>query len=143
VTEATTLLAALFIPPHFMQVHYVASCYPGVARGLRAGANCQHFAYELLRHFGLILPDFRSSELWGDTTHTEKVLEFKPLDLLLWNKTQEAQGAHVGVYLGSNQVIHLSKTVGTTSIWTFEDFQKLERYRYFIGAKRVKTSQLA
>ncbi len=103
-----------------------------------AGANCQHFAYELLRHFGLTLPDFRSSELWKDTTYTKEVLEFKPLDLLLWNKTQEAWGAHVGVYLGDNKIIHLSKTVGATSIWSLEESQKHERCTHFIGAKRVK-----
>ena len=132
----------LEVPPHFMQVRYNTACYPGAREGLEHGANCQLFAYELLRHFGLTLPNFRSSELWEDTTYTEKVVEFKPLDLLLWNKTQVAWGAHIGVYLGDNQVIHLSKAVGTAALWTLADFQKHERYTYFIGAKRVKPATM-
>jgi murein DD-endopeptidase / murein LD-carboxypeptidase len=126
-------------PPHFRHVRYNAACYPGVAQGLGAGANCQHFAYELLRHFGLTVPHFRSSELWEDTNHTKKVIALEPLDLLLWNKTQEARGAHVGVYLGDDQIIHLSKAIGTASIWTLKEFQQHEQYTYFIGAKRVKS----
>jgi N-dimethylarginine dimethylaminohydrolase len=80
----------LEVPPHFFQVRYVSSNYPGTAKGLNKGANCQHFAYELLRHFGVTVPDFRSSELWADTVYTERVLEFELLDLLLWNKTPDA-----------------------------------------------------
>jgi cell wall-associated NlpC family hydrolase len=121
-----------------MRVRYNASFYPGVQKGLEHGANCQHFAYELLRHFGLILPDFRSSELWEDCVYTNPAKELKPLDLLLWNKTPEAWGTHVGVYLGDGQVIHLSKAVGIVSIWMLEEFQKHEQYAFFIGAKRVK-----
>lgn len=120
-----------------MQVRYNASCCPGVARGLEHGANCQHFAYELLRHFGSVIPNFRSSELWEDTVHTEKVFNFKPLDLLLWNKTPQAWGAHVGVYLDDNQVIHLSKAVSLPSVWAIEEFQQHEQYAFFIGAKRI------
>jgi murein DD-endopeptidase / murein LD-carboxypeptidase len=129
----------LEIPPHFFQVRYVSLSYPGNTNGLEKGANCQHFAYELLRHFSLILPGFRSSELWADTEYTDKVFELKPLDLLLWNKSAEAWGAHVGVYVGDSQVIHLSKTLGIPVLWALEDFQKHERYKYFIGAKRVNS----
>lgn len=126
------------IPQHFFEVRYNAACYPGVANGLRAGANCQHLAYELLRYFGLSLPAFRSSELWEDTVYTEKVIDLKPLDLLLWNKTPRAFGAHVGVYLDNNQAIHLSKAVGIPIVWALEEFLGLEQYACFIGAKRVR-----
>jgi murein DD-endopeptidase / murein LD-carboxypeptidase len=132
----------LEIPLHFMQVRYNASCLPGIAQGLRAGANCQHFAYELLRYFGLRLPDFRSSELWKDRVYTNQVKELRPLDLLLWNKTPEAWGAHVGVYLGDNQAIHLSKAIGVASIWKLEEFQKHNQYACSIGAKRVKNKSV-
>jgi murein DD-endopeptidase / murein LD-carboxypeptidase len=130
------------IPERFFCVKYNGSHYPGSQKtnGLTGGANCQVFAYELLRHFGLKVPDLRSSELWEDTIYTKKVTAFEPLDLLLWNKTGNAYGAHVGVYMGQNAVIHLSKENKTAKIWQVEEFSKHELYKVFIGAKRVLQS---
>lgn len=130
----------LDIPASFWDVPYNAACYPGAPglNGLSNGANCQHFAYSLLRHFGLVLPGFRSSDLWEDTTYTRQVDAPEPLDLLLWNSTPKAWGAHVGVYLGEKQVIHLAKQVGKPAVWLLDEFGLEPAYQHFIGAKRVQ-----
>src|SRR5881227_2037458 len=108
-------LSPLPIPGRFHHVRYNGAHYPGAAGvvGLDGGANCQQFAYELIRHFGFAPPDYRSSELWEDATHTQVVMgELEPCDLLLFNRTPAAWGAHVAVYLGGGQAVHLAKREG-------------------------------
>lgn len=130
----------LSIPQHFLAVRYNAAHYPGAAgtNGLEGGANCQVFAYELLRHFGKTLPNLRSSNLWEDREFTQVVTELEPLDLLLWNRTPEPWGAHVGVYIGEGSAIHLSKEIGLPVIWKLERFPEEKQYAVFIGAKRIR-----
>jgi hypothetical protein len=120
-------------------VPYVGARYPGAPDdgGIEAGANCQRFAYALLRHNGRTIGDFRSSDLWLDTTDTYVAVEPAPLDLLLFNRTEDAWGAHVAVFLGDNRAIHLAKHVGRPAIWPFEEFANEPRYRCLIGAKRT------
>ena len=137
--------APLAIPERFHHVRYNAAHYPGAAGvvGLDGGANCQQFAYELLRHFNFAPPDYRSSELWEDETHTRTVVgELEPCDLLLFNRTPAAWGAHVAVYLGSELAIHLSQRAGVPVIWTIEDFGSRPEYVCFIGAKRPRRRPL-
>ena len=123
-----------------MEVRYARERYPGVAGvvGIDEGANCQQFAYELLRHFGKQIPDFRSSELWADEIHTEKVSEYEALDLLFFTTEGESCGAHIGVYLGENEVIHLSKDIGRPQIMGLDEFPKIDRYKILLGAKRAR-----
>jgi cell wall-associated NlpC family hydrolase len=90
----------------------------------------------LVRHFGRTVPDFRSSELWEDEEHTTRVTELEPLDILLFNKTGDAYGAHVAVYLGDDQAIHLSRRCGHPEIWPLTQFLERPEYRVYIGAKR-------
>ena len=54
--------AIFVIPPHFLSIRYNGAHYPGSpnTNGLEGRANCQQFAYELLRHNGFSLPDLRS-----------------------------------------------------------------------------------
>jgi murein DD-endopeptidase / murein LD-carboxypeptidase len=114
------------IPPRFHDVAYNAARFPGArdaeslecVKGFEGGANCQHYAYELIRSFGLVIPNFRSSELWEDEACTRVVTgAFAPLDLLLFNATPEPWGAHVAVYLGEGSdcreelAIHLCRRV--------------------------------
>jgi hypothetical protein len=129
------------IPAHFHHVSYNGSCYPGAegVAGLDGGANCQHFAYELIRHFGFAPPDYRSSELWEDETYTQVVVgELAACDLLLFNSTPAAWGAHIAVHLGSKMAIHLSQRLGVPVIWKIEEFSLRPEYVCFIGAKRVQ-----
>jgi hypothetical protein len=128
------------VPARFMRVRYDGARYPGAAgaRGLGAGANCQRFAYEMLRHFGREIPDFRSSELWTDARFTKRVTRMRPLDLLLFNRTRRAWGAHVAVYLGRGRAIHLCKALGRPAIWSLGEFAQCDRYRVFLGVKRAR-----
>lgn len=126
------------IPPRFWEVVYNGEHFPGApgVRGLEGGANCQQFAYELLRHHGLTIPDFRSSELWADDAYTTLVHDLQPLDLLLFNDKPESFGAHVALYLGDERAIHLCRAVGRPVVWTLAEFRASPRYAVFIGAKR-------
>lgn len=105
--------------------------------GIETGANCQNFAYELLRHFGRQVPYFRSSNLWDDTEYTIVVSEYQPLDLLLFNRTPNAWGAHVAVYVGHDRAIHLSRRVGFAAVWPLGQFAAHPEYRVLLGGKRV------
>jgi hypothetical protein len=121
-------------------VPYNGKRYPGApgVSGLEGGANCQLFAYELLRANGRSIGDLRSSNLWEDTRDTFVVTEFAPLDLLLLNRTSDPYGAHVAVWLGGGRAIHLSKAVGKPATWTLAEFALHERYQVLIGAKRTR-----
>jgi cell wall-associated NlpC family hydrolase len=137
-------LSPLPIPERFHHVRYDGTRYPGAEGvvGLDGGANCQQFAYELIRHFGFAPPDYRSSELWEDEAHTEAVVgELAPCDLLLFNRTPAAWGAHVAVYLGEQLAVHLSLREGVPVIWKVEDFGLRPEYACFIGAKRVRRTR--
>jgi hypothetical protein len=70
------------IPRRFQQVRYDHERYPGAPRvsGVVGGANCQQYAYEFLRAFGYAIPDFRSSNLWADTAHSEFSKRPNPFD---------------------------------------------------------------
>ncbi len=85
------------IPDRFKNVRYVSSRIPGCKddSDLMSGANCQVFAYNLLRDFGLNPPNYRSSELWDDSELSEVVTEFKPLDIMMYNDSTDSYGAHV------------------------------------------------
>jgi murein DD-endopeptidase / murein LD-carboxypeptidase len=110
--------------------------------GIETGANCQNFAYELLRHFGRYVPNLRSSNLWDDTEHTIVADEYKPLDLLLFNRTRDAWGAHVAVCVGDDQAIHLCRRVGFAAVWSLAEFAAQSEYRVLIGAKRSLPTNL-
>lgn len=72
--------------------------------------------------------------------HTRQVSDLQPLDLLFFAPTTDAYGAHLAVYLGDNEAIHLARAVGKPATWPVERFATVERYRTFIGAKRMLTS---
>ncbi|MFJ2829635.1 hydrolase [Streptomyces sp. NPDC087263] len=130
------------LPESIWETRYVGRRFPGsraVAEkpGLAEGANCQLFAYEVLRHCSLTVPDWRSSDLWDDTGRTERVAHARPLDLVLLNAADNAWGAHVGVVVGEDRVLHLSAEVGRPAVWGMADFAARDRYRTLIGFKRV------
>lgn len=130
------------LPDSFWEVRYVGARYPGspavLARpGLTGGANCQLFAYEVLRHFGYDPPDLRSSELWDDTASTQRVTEPRPLDLVLVNSAKDAWGAHVGVWADEDRVLHLCPEAGQPALWSLEMFAARPSYRELVGYKRV------
>jgi hypothetical protein len=134
-----TVLAAL--PAEFLEVRFSERMIPGrrPELGLSAGSNCQRYAYAVLRHFGLSVPDLRSSELWADEELLTTVFDPKPLDLVLFAATPDPWGAHVGVYIGGAAVLHLCKEIGVPVVWGYTAFAARERYASLIGFKRVRT----
>lgn len=125
------------LPAHFFKIPYNSNAYPGNAIGLGDGANCQQFVYEILHYFNYEISDLRSDELMSDTQYTILVNgEVEPFDLLLFHHKPEAFGAHVGLSLGNNEIIHLSKNVGLPRIQTIYELQNDSRYPYLIGIKR-------
>jgi hypothetical protein len=132
-------MAAIEIPDAFWSVAYDGACHPGApgVEGVAGGANCQQFAYELLRHNGFEIGALRSSELWAETRDTAPVGgPLEPGDLLLFNRVREAWGAHVALYLGDDEAIHLAKHVGRPAVWSLAEFAADPRYVCFLGAKR-------
>lgn len=126
------------IPAWYMDIKYNPRIIPdGTLHNLlKTGANCQVFSYALLRLNGKNPPDLRSKELWEDTVHSEKTSQFEVLDILFFKKDQQPWGAHLGVYLGNNQVIHLSRKVGKPVVWDLDKFKTIPAYQVLIGAKR-------
>ncbi|UQA91699.1 cell wall hydrolase [Streptomyces halobius] len=114
----------------------------GPVSALAGGANCQRYAYAVLRHFGLLVPPLRSAELWADDRATRRADRPRPLDLVLFDGgpvdgRPPGYGAHVGVHLGPDQVLHLCREVGRPAVWTYADFAARPRYARFLGAKRA------
>ncbi|MFI0815081.1 hydrolase [Streptomyces sp. NPDC021098] len=132
------------LPDRFWSVPYVGARFPGSAAvaerpDLAEGANCQLFAYAVLRHYGLEPPALRSSDLWADTAATTRVTAARrPLDLLLFNAAGDAYGAHVGVWAAPDRVLHLCAEAGRPAVWPLSAFAARPRYRTLIGVKRVR-----
>ncbi len=127
------------IPSWLMDISYNGRIFPnGTTHDMtKMGANCQVFAYYLLRSHGLIVPDYRSSELWADTEFSALISEnYQPLDILFFHKTSNSYGAHVAVYIGNNQAIHLSKQEGKPVIWDIDTFFQYPKYEFLLGGKR-------
>jgi murein DD-endopeptidase / murein LD-carboxypeptidase len=124
------------IPERFHQVRYNHDRYPGV-RGLVGDANCQQYAYEFLREFGYTIPHFRSSDLWEDTEHTVVSKLPEAFDLIFVNDKPDSWGAHIGVCLGNEAVLHLSQKIGMPAIERIASLTERRQYRYLIGFKRV------
>ncbi|WP_260634910.1 cell wall hydrolase [Streptomyces angustmyceticus] len=115
---------------------------PGPFADLAGGANCQRYAYAVLRHFGLLIPPLRSAELWADDRATRRAARPQELDLVLFDAgpaegRPPGYGAHVGVHLGPDQVLHLCREIGRPAVWRYADFAARPRYRRFLGAKRA------
>lgn len=127
------------IPAQFQRVPYDPARHPQSAEfDPTQGANCQLWAYALLKHFGIDVPRFRSSDLWDDQHFSDAVWEPEPLDLLLFNDTDRAWGAHVAVYLGDGVVTHLSREIGFPEVCSLENMLRNPKYRVLVGVKRMK-----
>lgn len=125
-------------PDGIWSVPYVLTAGPTdqVSSWLEA-ANCQRFAYGVLSLFGRDCPPLRSSNLWDDTTSSVQVHEPAALDLVFFNATDDSFGAHVGVWMASDEVLHLCKEIGAPSVWSMAEFKKRQRYQVIVGFKRI------
>ena len=126
------------VPSWYMDIRYNGKVIPNGQKHnmLENGANCQVFAYALLRLNDKVVPDLRSKELWEDQGLSETVKTFEPLDILFFKKDDNPWGAHVGVYIGNDQVIHLAKKQEYPVIWDLDKFQEFDEYKVLIGGKR-------
>ena len=115
-----------------------ASCFPGSTKIRDGFANCQTFAYAVLRDFGRTIPDFRSSELWEDDDCTFVVEHFGPLDLILFNRAPRAFGAHVGVFVGEEQRTASLASRRSPAVWRLHEFAEIASYRLLVGGKRTR-----
>lgn len=131
------------IPKRFWDVRYNPDHFPGApgVLGVEGGANCQQYAYSVLRHYGFVIPDFRSSELWEDTMHTKVSGGMQPFDLVLVHDRPRAWSAHVGLCLGEGLVLHLSRKINAPAVETLGELQAQDVYRHLIGIKTVLIRQ--
>lgn len=127
------------LPDSFWRARYDGDRDPcaGPPEGVEHGANCQRFAYEVLRFFGREVPALRSSELWADDQFSERVDEPEPLDLILFAGSADSFGAHIGVHVDERRVLHLCEEVGTPVVWTLDQFASRDRYSVTVGIKRI------
>ena len=122
-------------PTGLWEVPYLGSAIPGAVEPASwlEGSNCQRFSYGLLSLFGVHCPPFRSSELWGDTEATKAVGSPQPLDLVLYNRDADSYGAHVGVWMAEDEILHLCAEVGRPVVWSAAEFAKRARYSTRVG----------
>jgi cell wall-associated NlpC family hydrolase len=108
------------------------------------GANCQRYAYAVVALFGRYVPRLRSSELWS-AAELEPVASgaIRPLDLVLFNSTRNPYGAHVGVAMPDDEVLHLCSEVGRPAVWPLAAFGQRERYKTLLGGLRARTGATA
>jgi len=130
---------SIIIPNYFMNIVYNSKIIPNETKYdiIKTWANCQVFSYELLRFNNKKIPNLRSKELWEDKTFSKVIYDnFIPLDILFFNSKDEYYGAHIWVYIWNNKVLHISKDIWYPVIWEVKDFKNIEKYNYFLWAKR-------
>jgi len=129
----------LAIPERFHNVRYNAGHFPGAPdiHEVEGGANCQQYAYSILRHYGFEIQDFLSSELWDDREYTRISEQLQPFDLVLLHHEPQSFGAHVGLCVGEGLILHLSRKIDAPAIETLEEMQARAEYRFLIGFKTV------
>jgi len=57
-------------------------------------------------------------------------------DLVLVHDNPDGWGAHVGLCVGADLVLHPSRKIGAPAIETLAELQQRDAYRYLIGCKR-------
>jgi len=127
------------IPEEFLKIRYNGNVIPGTSYSttLQDGANCQVYAYSILRSKGYKVPEFRSSELWEDQDYSINAEKYQIYDLLLFNHVNDPYGAHITLYWGNDTILHLSKEIGIPEICTIDTLMKRDTYKLLIGAKRL------
>jgi hypothetical protein len=131
------------LPAPYGEVAYVYERYPGApgVAGIRAGANCQLYAYAVLAHFGLHVPPLRSSDLWDDARLHPVTDGEQPLDIVFYNRIRAAFGAHIGVVVGEDAVLHLCAEIGRPVVWPQQAFAQRPAYAVRLGARRLRSGR--
>lgn len=139
------LNTSINIPHWCFDITYNPKVFPNWEKHdlVKNWANCQVYAYELLRFNGKIVPDLRSSELWEDTEYSKIVSDYDPLDILFFNNTDTSWWAHLWVYIWNNKVLHNSKKIWKPEMWDLDDFKKNEEYKVLLWWKRFIKNNIA
>jgi hypothetical protein len=126
------------IPKWILEIIYNPKIFPNweVHDYVKDGANCQVFAYEILKFNWKKVPDLRSSEMWADNKISFEVHDFEKLDLIFFNNSTESYWAHVWLYIWNNKVIHNTNKTWWVEIWDLEEFRKYEDYQFILWWKR-------
>jgi hypothetical protein len=66
------------------------------------------------------------------------VTDPRPLDLVLFNSSADPYGAHVGLWMAPDEILHLARQVGAPAVWSLAEFARHPRYATKVGFKRVK-----
>jgi hypothetical protein len=84
------------------------------------------------------MPPLRSSDLWEDDACTERVTGApQPLDIALFNPTPDPWGAHLGLWMAEDEILHLNQEMGRPVVWPVATFLERERYATVVGFKRA------
>ena len=132
------------LPPWYMDIKYNPKIIPyWICHDIQLSwANCQVYAYEILRFNDLFVPDLRSSELWSDSKDSTTISDnYELLDILFSNENNDSWGAHLGLYIWENKVLHNSKDIWWPAIFDIWDFTKINKYSCFLWGKRLKQSK--
>lgn len=126
------------LPDWFMDIIYNPKIFPNweLHDCKKNGANCQVYAYEILRLNWKNVPDLRSSEMWVDNKFSFEVHNYEELDLIFFNNSSESYWAHVWLYIWDNKVLHNTNKTGWVEIWNLEQFKNYEDYQFILWWKR-------
>jgi cell wall-associated NlpC family hydrolase len=99
------------------------------------GIDCSAFTKEVFQSSLMVeLPRSCSQQFKvGDKIESKDELKFG--DLVFFNTTKRSYPGHVGIYLGENQFVHASRSLGVT-VSSLDDNYYKKRY---VGAKRIET----
>jgi cell wall-associated NlpC family hydrolase len=98
------------------------------------GIDCSAFTLEVFKKAELISLPRSAREQFGigEKISTKDELHFG--DLVFFNTRRRSNPGHVGIYLGDNQFVHASRTLGVTVSSLEETYYK----KRFTGARRVE-----
>ena len=98
------------------------------------GMDCSAFTLQVFQN-SLSIEIPRSAREQYSTGDKVSQDELKFGDLVFFNTTKRSFPGHVGIYLGENQFVHASRSLGVT-VSSLEDAYYKKR---FVGARRVET----
>lgn len=100
------------------------------------GMDCSAFTLQVYQN-SLSIEIPRSAREQYSTGEKVSLDELKFGDLVFFNTTKRSFPGHVGIYLGENQFVHASRSIGVT-VSSLEDAYYKKR---FVGARRIETME--
>ena len=98
------------------------------------GMDCSAFTLQVFQNsLSLEIPRSAHDQYSTGEKVSEEDLKFG--DLVFFNTTRRSFPGHVGIYLGENQFVHASRSLGVT-VSSLEDAYYKKR---FVGARRIET----